>query len=624
MGSRVLSFERIRKVIVIGLDGLDPKIVETLIAAGELPALAKLSAQGGYTRLATTYPPQTPVAWSTFATGVNPGGHGIFDFIRRRPETYLPDLALNQYEQKNAFSPPKAVNLRRGDPVWSRLSRAGIGSTIVRHPCTYPPDEFQGTMLSGMGTPDLRGGLGTSTFYTQTRDVRPRESENVVTLEFDDHDVAATNVLGPRKPRTHESMLFPIKVHVNRAARTATIRCEGSPRELTVAQGAWSEWLRVKFKAGLLQSIWGIVRFRLIAVDPVVELYASPVNFDPDAPLFPIGFPAAYPKELAEAIGLYYTTGMVEDHAGLDNERIDEAAFLDQCAIVRSERERMATRELERFDQGLFYCLFDTPDRVQHMFWRFRERDHPANRGRNAVEFAATIDDEYRAADRAVARLVEFADDRTLVVALSDHGFSSFQRGVNINTWLYGNKLLFLKDGVRPGEGAGDMFKSVDWTRTKAYAVGLSGIYLNIEGREKFGVVKADDARGLAAAIAEALSGFVDAERGTVAIRSASPRDQIYSGPYVQNAPDLVVNYSAGYRVSWSSSLGGFGTTLVEDNIKKWSGDHIIDPALVPGVLLMNRPFRREGASLVDLAPTILHALGAEVDRDLEGSSLLS
>ncbi len=624
MGSNVLSLERIRKVIVIGLDGLDPKIVETLIAAGELPALAKLSAQGGYTRLATTYPPQTPVAWSTFATGVNPGGHGIFDFIRRRPETYLPDLALNQYEQKNAFSPPKAVNLRRGDPVWSRLSRAGIGSAIVRHPCTYPPDEFQGTMLSGMGTPDLRGGLGTSTFYTQTRDVRPRESENVVTLEFDDHDVAATNVLGPRKPKTRESMLFPIKVHVNRAARTATIRCEGSPRELTVSQGAWSEWLRVKFKAGLLQSIAGIVRFRLIAVEPAVELYASPVNFDPEAPLFPIGFPAAYPKELADAIGLYYTTGMVEDHAGLDNERIDETAFLDQCAIVRAERERMAVRELERFSEGLFYCLFDTPDRVQHMFWRFREPDHPANRGRNSTAFAATIDDEYRAADRAVSRLVEYADDRTLVVALSDHGFSSFRRGVNLNTWLYENDLLHLKDGVRPGADAGDMFKSVDWTRTKAYAVGLSGIYLNIEGREKFGVVKADDARGLAAAIAERLTGFVDAERGEVAIRSASPRDQIYSGPYVQNAPDLVVNYSAGYRVSWSSSLGGFGTTLVEDNIKKWSGDHIIDPSLVPGVLLMNRPFRRDGASLVDLAPTILHALGASVDRDLEGSSLLS
>ena len=147
----------------------NPRIVSRLLEAGQLPNLARLKEQGGFTRVATTRPAQTPVAWSTFATGTNPGGHGIFDFLRRNPKNYLPELALNRYEQKNAFLPPKAVNLRRGTPVWELLAAAGKSSTVLRCPCTYPPDRVRGQMLSGMGVPDLRGGLGTSTFYTIER-----------------------------------------------------------------------------------------------------------------------------------------------------------------------------------------------------------------------------------------------------------------------------------------------------------------------------------------------------------------------------------------------------------------------------------------------------------------------
>src|SRR3954469_11396027 len=194
-----------KRVIVIGLDGLEPKIVEPMLAAGELPNLQSLRSRGGYSRIATTCPAQTPVAWSTFATGTNPGGHGIFDFIRRDPATYLPDLALNRYEQKNAFLPPKAVNLRRGTAVWECLSDAGVGSTIVRCPCTYPPDRVRGRMLSGMGVPDLRGGLGTSTFYTTAEDTAPRESENVIRVVVEDGEVA-THLIGPRNPRSRDDL----------------------------------------------------------------------------------------------------------------------------------------------------------------------------------------------------------------------------------------------------------------------------------------------------------------------------------------------------------------------------------------------------------------------------------
>src|SRR5687768_6819452 len=199
---------QVKKVIVIGLDGLEPTIVEPMLERRGLPNLARLRDLGGYSRVRTTYPAQTPVAWSTFATGTNPGGHGIFDFIRRNPRTSLPDLALNSYEQANAFLPPRAVTLRRGSPVREHLAGAGIGSTIVRRPCTYPPDKVRGRMLSGMGVPDLRGGLGTSTFYTTAEGASPRESENVVRVQPDASGAVATHLIGPRNPKVKADMTF--------------------------------------------------------------------------------------------------------------------------------------------------------------------------------------------------------------------------------------------------------------------------------------------------------------------------------------------------------------------------------------------------------------------------------
>ena len=258
----------------------------------------------------------------------------------------------------------------------------------------------------------------------------------------------------------------------------------------------------------------GMVRFHLIGCEPDLTLYASPINFDPNSPPFPISEPLEFAGELAGRIGLYYTTGMVEDHTGLNNERISEQAYLDQCAIVWNEREAMMLDALESFDRGLFYCLFDTPDRIQHLFWRFGEPDHPANLGMAPdPEFTQVIDDCYRRCDAVVGKALEFSDDETLFIALSDHGFTSFQRGVNLNTWLYDNGFLALKEGIKPGEAAGDLLRQVDWSRTRAYALGLSGIYLNIKGREEQGIVSPDEAETVRSALAQGLTGLVDRQR---------------------------------------------------------------------------------------------------------------
>jgi predicted AlkP superfamily phosphohydrolase/phosphomutase len=611
-----------KKVIVIGLDGFEPKLVEPMLKNGELPNLARLSTQGGFSRVRTTYPAQTPVAWSTFATGTNPGGHGIFDFIRRDPKTYLPDLSMNRYEQKNAFLPPKAVNLRRGTPFWEILSAAGIPSSIVRFPCTYPPDNIRGRMLAGMGVPDLRGGLGTSTFYTSEDDVHAEESENVLRVQ-PVRNVVKTHIIGPRNPKTRSDFEFEVTIELDTDARKVTILSEGQPRALEIREGEWSPWLRVKFKTGMLQSVRGMARFHLVQVAPVFELYCSPVNFDADAPMFPISSPPEYARELSEKVGTFYTTGMVEDHGGLNNGRLSEAAYLDQCEDALRERERMMLFELDRLKEGFFFCLFDTPDRVQHMFWRFGEQQHPANHGHVQPEMTRAIEDQYRSCDEIIGKALNYADDDTLFVALSDHGMNSFQRGVHLNTWLHDQGLLTLREGVKPGEEAGDFFRHVDWSRTKAYALGLSGIYLNLKEREEQGIVDVAEAETLKDSIVKGLAGMPDPSCGKTAVRRVSKREEVYNGAYAAESPDLMVNFNEGYRVSWGTALGGVPAGHFEDNEKKWGGDHIIDPALVPGVLFMNRAFNGESARLLDMAPTILEALGLPKGQAMEGESLL-
>lgn len=613
----------IRKVIVVGLDGLEPSIVEAMVGRGELPHFASIARQGAISRVATTCPAQTPVAWSTFATGLDPGGHGIFDFLRRDPATYLPQLALSRHEQKNPFVPPRAVNLRDGRTVWEVLGDAGIPSVVLRCPCTYPPEGHRGRLLAGMGIPDLRGSLGVSTFFTEDATATAGESETVVRLERIGEDRFSAELPGPLQPKTGQHAAFPLTLEWDRTGKKIVIQSNGRPARLEIDERQWSDWLSVKFKLGLFQAAEGIVRFFLVRADTTVELYASPVNFDPHTPMFPISWPHEYSGHLAQRLGRYHTAGMAEDHGGLTNGRLDEEAFLQQCDNVYGEREAMLLDELPRLDEGLLFCLFDTPDRIQHMFWRFREPDHPANRGGCRGGFDHVIEDHYRRCDATVGKVLDAADDQTLLIVLSDHGFNSFRRGVHLNTWLHDQGLLAMKNGHRPGEEGADFFRTVDWSRTQAYAVGLGGIYLNRRARESQGTVDAADAERLVPAIAERLTGLEDAERQRRAVRRVVASEEVYHGPHAGDAPDLIVQFDTGYRASWQTALGGIPAGTFEDNTRRWAGDHIIDPELVPGVLLINRPYRTERPAMIDLAPTILGALGVPPEPTMCGEALL-
>jgi predicted AlkP superfamily phosphohydrolase/phosphomutase len=614
-----------KKVIVLGLDGLEPSLVEAMLDAGELPQFQKLRRTGCYRRLKTTCPAQTPVAWSSFATGTNPGGHGIFDFVRRDPETYLPDFALSRFEKpKNIFAPPRVVNQRRGVPFWQVLARVGIPATILRCPCTFPPDPDCGRMLGGVGVPDLRGSQATGTFYTQNGSESPGENEQVVHLE--DGDEFSTHLIGPRNTRVSPpaDTLCPLRVRAHRAAGQLDFQLDGSPASLTVPKGAWSPWARVRFKLSVLQGLSGIVRFYARQVTPRVEFYASPINFDPAAPLFPISSPGGYAKELAGRLGLYSTLGMAEDHVGLSNGRFDERAFLDQCELVLREREAMTFAELASFTEGLFFVVFDTPDRVQHMLWRFQDPEHPYFDRELAREFGEGIRAHYRRYDALLGAMLEHADSDTLFLVLSDHGFGSFRRAFHANTWLWRNSLLALRDHGKPDEEPADGFSRVDWSKTSAYALGLGGIYLNLKGREREGILEEGaEAERVRRAIREGLTGLADPGTSRAAIRSVSRREEIYSGAYACEAPDLVVNYAPGFRVSWQTALGGVPPGLFEDNLRRWSGDHIMDPAVVPGIFFANRPLASLEPDIRDLAPTILDFFGVPKPSSMEGQLLV-
>lgn len=603
-----------RQVVILGFDGLEPSLVESLLAAGELPNFAELRRRGGLARVATTTPAQTPVAWSTFATGVNPGRHGIFDFLRRNPGTYLPELGLTRYEQKNAFVPPKAVNQRRGKTVWEYLSDADIPSVVIRCPCMYPPAPIKGRVLCGMGVPDVRGGLGTPTFFTTDRDAQPRESENVVQLASTGDDTFRGALPGPHNPRKGGAFECELTFQVKHASREVSVVSNGKPQELTIPVGGWSDWLHVSFKTGLMQSVRGMVRLYVPRIAPHVEIYASPVNFDPAAPLFPISEPQEYAVEIERELGTYYTTGMVEDHTGFGNERIDEHAFLAHCDDVYAEREAMLLWELDRQTEGCVFCLFDTPDRVQHMFWTH----HASGDG----DYRDVVAAQYRRCDETLGKVLQRIGPDTLLITLSDHGFGSFRRGVNLNSWLNEQGLLAYKSNNGAIEH-GEFFRDVDWTRTQAYAVGLGGIYLNRAGRERNGIVSDAAAAALSRQIANRIAGLVDDPQQTVAVRGARVREDVYSGDLADEAPDVLVDFAAGYRASWRTALGGAAADVIEDNTRAWAGDHIVDPELVPGVLLMNQPFRGDGAQLLDMAPTIVSALGAPLPSDFEGVSLL-
>lgn len=585
-----------KRIVILGFDGMDPAIAQRFMDEGKLPNFSKLANEGHFQPLGTSNPPQSPVAWSDFAIGKHAGEHGIYDFLRRDPETYAPDFSISQNiapETMELFGyhipvgDGQVLNRRQGKPFWMTAEESGNRASVLRVPVTYPPDNIH-RMLSGMGVPDLLGTQGTYTLYT-TQPVRGSGSSSSTRIERvrpRRGGIIETTLVGPQHPLDPEAgtMDVPMEIRPLEGSEGGASITLGET-SVDIEPGGWSDWVKVDFDfLGPLMGIRGMVRLHLVAGYPRIRLYVSPIHIDPMQPAVLMSSPPEYVQQLAERIGNFHTIGMPEETWSLNEEHISDQAYLDVIKTILAEREAMWYDTLDQNDSELVIGVFVQTDRVAHMFYRGFDPLHPLypetdETARGAIEWI------YKEADRVLGETLDRLGPDDQLMVISDHGFSPFRKAVNLNRWLVDNGYLVLKDGK---DTSGVIFSDVDWSQSTAYALGLNGLFINRAGRESQGIVTEQQAAEIKAALMRDLPTAVDPETGVPLIGEMFDGDVLYPGNANGDAPDLVVGYEPGYRASWQTTLGAAPTALVELNDKKWSGDHCIAPSKVPGVLFTN------------------------------------
>ena len=595
-----------KQVIVLGVDGMDPAFLERHWSV--LPNVSRLRDQGGFRRLRTTMPPQSPVAWSTFITGRDPSGHGLFDFVHRDPKTLLPFSSMSRIDEPRwkislgpyvfPLSPARVETLRRGQVFWQILSDRHIPVSIMHMPTNFPPVEA-GEALAGMGTPDLRGTQGTFTFYTDDPEELSRDvpGGRIVKVHAEDGHLIVP-VEGPpnslRKDQRFAST--DLIVDVDPDGNAARLSIGGAVA--IVKQGEWSDWLRADFRLlGWLAGARGMFRVYVKEFHPQLALYLTPVNIDPRLPELPISAPSSYSRTVARATGPFYTQGIAEDTSAYRQGVFTMEEFLRQSALVRGDELKLLRYSLDHFRHGLLFFYFSSIDQCSHMLW-----------GKHEPELLEV----YRAVDAAIGEVMQRFPDADIIV-MSDHGFTSFDRSVHLNTWLWQEGFLSLQGPPGGDEGG---FANVDWSRTQAYALGLNGLYLNIAGREKNGILqRGPDGQAVIRKLNDELVRFRDPSNGRQVV-------EVVATPRTELGPDMIVGYARGYRGSWQTALGGVPASILEDNTDAWIGDHCINADDVPGVLLSNRSIRATSPELKDLTVTVLGLFGLGPGQGMFGRTV--
>jgi len=725
-------FER---VIILGFDGADAHLVSQYMDEGRLPNLSKLRAQGFYAPLKSTNPPQTPVSWSTFATGLNPGRTEIFDFLKRIEGTYIPDFAMVKEGKKPLlFGPrnppilgaaagvavailaaivlallrqrglrlaglslllgalagggmamlaarwlpdavPDATNGRKGTPFWSVAAEAGIPSRVIHVPANFPAESHDHLdLLSGLGVPDMLGRVGSPSLFTS--DAAFAMDNNQFSIEIVrlsgrrgrietalvgppnkpfwnyPRDEATAGLKGDEKRVARESFEAALEKRGIRKRLDVPFVLEAMDQDLTIdlegqrqtlKPGAWSDWFEIGIPVNPLvdrvAGLRGLARFKLLALDPEIRLYMSPLMFHPLCQPIPFATPASLAPDLLKDVGLFKTLGWPIDTWSLPSGITDEKHFLEDLDFTVGTEVKMLDAALAKSDARLYVQVFDFTDRVSHLLWRLHDPGHPIYDAAAAAQYAGEIPKSYERMDAIVGRAMAKLDGKTALVVCSDHGFASFRRGVNYNTWLWKNGFMGLK-GVGTGQEAGGktledlfdkgalggFFKNVDWPRTRAYALGLGNIYVNLLGREPNGsVAPGREYEEVRAAIVKGLEALVDEKTGEKPVVKVYTREEMYSGFDPRIVPDLRVANTEHYRVGWQSTLGEVPNDVFEDNRKAWSGDHCSnDPSLVPGIFFSSFPLKQDAAPFIgDLFPTTLALLGVPPVAGIDGRSLL-
>jgi predicted AlkP superfamily phosphohydrolase/phosphomutase len=620
------------KVLILGMDGMDPGLVRRFAEQGYMPNFKKLMASGQFGELQTTMPPHSPVAWSSFITGCNPGGHGIYDFIHRDPATFSPYLSTSRsYDSTKELkvgpwtiplSPGKVDLMRRGPTFWNILAERDIPSTIVQIPANFPVAPNSVNALSGMGTPDLLGSYGTCTFITDSviENADTFTGTKVVRVTPANH-VYRAKLEGPKNSLRADREPSTIDVTIRRDPYEQTVKIQLQEHNLLMKQGEWSEWVPLSFPLmPMFASVAGMVRIYVKEVHPRLKIYISPINVDPMEPSLPICSPASYSKELSQAVGRFYTQGFPADQKALSEGILSDDEYLTQAHLVLDESMRLYEHELSRFKEGVFFFYFSSVDQNCHMLLRTMDPSHPLYRPNASDAVKNAVRGFYQRMDVALGRTLEKVDSSTTLYVLSDHGFAPFTREFNLNTWLYEQGYLALTDDRKLGHG--EFFQYVDWSRTKAYGLGINGLYINLEGRDQHGVVRPHEVLNLKNEIAQKLSTVRDPKNNAPVITNAYDSQTIYSGPFVDLAPDIVVGYQRGYRSSDETVLGKLPKELVGDRTNLWSADHCMDPAVVPGMLLSNKTWKHPKPGLWDMAPSILNCFGVPTPKEMDGKSI--
>ena len=625
-----------KKVLCLGLDGMDPHLLRQYVNEGAMPNFSRLIETGDFKTCGTSIPPQSPVAWSNFITGQDPGGHRIYDFIHRDPDTLIPMLSISKASPPERFlrfgdwklprSDGDIALLRRGRAFWEYLADAGIDTTVFKMPSNFPPVDCRVRSISGMGTPDILGTYGIFGYYTTD----PRENTDIgggriVPVSLDNNRLTA-DINGPpnlfREGDPESKATF--ETIVDPEYPTALFKVGDS--RFILGEGEWSDWIKLKFNLiPHLKSVTGICRFYLMEVRPTFRLYVSPVQIDPSNPAMPICTPADYSREIVENVGPFYTQGLPDDTKALDEGVFGDADYISQADLVLGERMRQYRYELDRFqslDRGFLFFYFNSLDQNCHMFWRNMDPESPMHDDAEG-KFCDRIRDMYIAMDTILEEALNVIDDRTVLFVVSDHGFAPYHRSFDVNAWLLDNGYLHLIRGRRREDVT--FLGGVNWRATKAYALGINGLYLNMRGRETRGSVnRGTERKRLLEKLVEELEAVVDPATGKRAIKHAYRADEVYTGPYTADGPDIILGYSRGYRGSNESALGKISDSVFSNNVNKWSGDHCMAADEVPGVLLCNRKIEKDAPSLVDMAPTFLSLFGLKAARQMIGRDVFT
>ncbi|MCP4426033.1 MAG: hypothetical protein GY803_16190 [Chloroflexi bacterium] len=499
-----------RKAAVFGLDGITFDLLQPWLDEGRMPNLAKLLKEGADGRLRSTIPPVSASAWASFATGSNPGQHGLVDFT---------------YPEANGYGIQVSNGRTRSAPaLWEIVGQAGGQTGVVSLPMTYPPQPINGFMLCSFLTPSA-----------DSRYTYPNELQEEI-----------TEAAGP----------FPL--HMSEKGR-------GS----------------------------------------------------------------------------------------------DPAKFVRACKQMEIDRARAVKHMLQNKPWDLFIYVMETTDNLQHEVWHLLDESHPLHDAQQAAEVLPDILDYYETVDRLLGELLALVPDDALVAVLSDHGFGPFHKFFHINNWLAANgwlkfkrsplsllKRLAFKLGVTPinalkwvtllrlsgmrknvkrGRGGGMLrrlflsFNDVDWTRTKAFSVGNFGqVYLNVQGKRPSGSVPPAEYDKLREEIAQAALELRDPVDGRV-VNQVYKREEIFHGVSAERLPDLVLHTDRAKFVSFGHA--DFGSNKIIALSAGQTGHHHM-----VGVLGLRGPDVKqttlEEASLMDLAPTILHYLGLPVPDHMDGQAL--